>query len=259
MKGVLLFAFNSPTTDYYTMAVATAKRVNHFLDLPVAIVTNKESINIDSKYIFDKVIIDVPDESNKKSKNIWINKGRYKAYEFTPYTETILLDTDYLVNSNQLLKTFDIYNDIMFPNKVSYLLDKPIQENISITSYDTCWATVITFNKSSKAKQLFECMGMIQGNYQHYINLFNIPTSIYRNDYSLTFAHRIINGQFEDKTSYMPWSLTHLASNRKVYKISDSEFCNEFIVMDDKPRPNYIKIKDMDFHILDKRMFMDIV
>lgn len=259
MKGVLLFAFNSPTTDYYSMAVATAKRVNHFLDLPVTLVTDEESFPTEFTYIFDKVIIDTPDYTNRKAKNVWINKGRFKAYDFTPYDETILLDTDYLVNSNQLLKTFDIYNDIMFPNKVSYLLDKSIQENISITSYDTCWATVIIFNKSSKAKQLFDCMGMIQQNYQHYIDLFNIPTTTYRNDYSLTFAHRIINGQYEDKTSYMPWSLTHLARNRKVYKMNDSEFCNEFVVMDDSARPNYIQIKDKDFHVLDKKMFMDLV
>ena len=34
-KGALLFAFNSPKYNYYEMAVATAKRINHFLDLPV--------------------------------------------------------------------------------------------------------------------------------------------------------------------------------------------------------------------------------
>ena len=36
-KGALLFAFNSPKYNYYEMAVATAKRINHFLNLPVTI------------------------------------------------------------------------------------------------------------------------------------------------------------------------------------------------------------------------------
>ena len=43
-KGALLFAFNSPKYNYYEMAVATAKRINHFLDLPVTVITDDNSI-----------------------------------------------------------------------------------------------------------------------------------------------------------------------------------------------------------------------
>ena len=56
-KGVLLFAFNSPKYNYYEMAVSTAKRINHFLDLPVTIVTDNESLPEQQLYTFDKVII----------------------------------------------------------------------------------------------------------------------------------------------------------------------------------------------------------
>jgi len=259
MKGALLFAFNSPSTDYYKMAVLTAKRINHFLDIPVSVITDDTVDTSNYDYKFDKTIIEVPDKSNTKSKNLWINKGRYKAYDLSPYDETLLIDTDYLVNGNQLLTLFDIYDDIMFPNKVNYLLDEPIQESISLTSYNTLWATVMLFNKSSRAKQLFECMEMVQKNYSHYINLFNIPTGMYRNDYALSFAHRIINGQSEDTRSYMPWNLLHLAKNRKAFKNTTDEFCTEYTIMDDNNKSTYIQIKDTDFHILDKNTFMSLV
>ena len=59
MKGVLLFAFNNDIVDYYEMAVATAKRINHFLNLPVTIVTDEESLPAIQSYAFDKVIINL--------------------------------------------------------------------------------------------------------------------------------------------------------------------------------------------------------
>ena len=43
-RGAILFAFNSEKYDYYTMAIAAAKRINHFLNLPVTVVTDKDSV-----------------------------------------------------------------------------------------------------------------------------------------------------------------------------------------------------------------------
>jgi len=103
-RGVILFAFNSPKYDYYEMAVAAAKRINHFLKLPVTVVTDVESVR-ETDYQFDKTIITIPDKNNKRDWGVWINKGRYKAFEFSPYDETLLLDTDYMVNSDKLLKS----------------------------------------------------------------------------------------------------------------------------------------------------------
>jgi len=40
-RGVLLFAFNSPKYNYYEMAEYNAKRINHYLNLPVTIVTEQ--------------------------------------------------------------------------------------------------------------------------------------------------------------------------------------------------------------------------
>ena len=67
-KGVILFAFNSPKFNYYDMAVATAKRANHFLNLPVTIITDTNSVPSKTDYIFDKTIIISPDTSNRRDK-----------------------------------------------------------------------------------------------------------------------------------------------------------------------------------------------
>jgi len=64
-QGAILFAFNSEKHDYYTMAVAAAKRINHFLDLPVTVVTDESSVQ-KSDYKFDNTIITIPDKNNKR-------------------------------------------------------------------------------------------------------------------------------------------------------------------------------------------------
>ena len=84
------------------MAEYTAKRIEHFLGLPVTVVTDEQSLPDKQTFKFNDTIIAEPDATNIRDKQVWINKGRYQAYEFSPYDETLLLDTDYMVNSNKL-------------------------------------------------------------------------------------------------------------------------------------------------------------
>jgi len=265
-KGALLFAFNSPSTDYFKMAVATAKRINHFLDLPVSVVTDMNT-DVDSyQYKFDNVYIQEADTSNIKEKNVWINKGRYRAYELTPYDETLVIDTDYMVNSNLLSSTFIMGDDFVCPKTTSFLMfpNGREQEMISSKSFPTLWATVMRFNKSSRSKQLFECMGMIQQNYNHYANIYGFVGGLYRNDYSLTIANRIVNGHLEQHSDYLPWNLVHIGQNTTVYRDSNDEFNTQYTVIYDnwmrgKIKKEYLTIKDMDFHMLNKKNYMELI
>lgn len=265
-KGVLLFAFNNGITNYYDMAVATAKRVNHFLNLPVSIVTDVNSLPTNPTYEFDKLFVVKADDSNKKDKKTWINKGRYQAYDLSPYDETLLLDTDYLINSNQLLKIFDIYDDFMCPNRTYFLMDEQgyQQEKISPTGFNTLWATVIAFKKTNKAKQIFECMRMVQENYMHYVNLYNMYSIQYRNDHALAISSRIINGHIEDITMYMPWALNHIKNELIVEKLTDSVYNTSYKVYkqterNGKTKIDYCIVNDMDFHLMNKDTYMEIV
>lgn len=257
-KGALLFAFNNNSTDYYAMAVKTAKRINYFLDLPVSLVTDSNSIT-ESDYTFDKVFLVDPDKSNIKNKSIWINKGRYQAFELSPYEETLLLDTDYLVNSNLLNLDYN-YTDFLCPNKTNFILNDMGLEYVSATSFPTLWATIIMFKKTKTTKHLFDCMRMVQDNYNHYIDLYNIATSLYRNDYALAIAHRLINGHLENKSNYFPWLLNHVNTDITVKKLNDNEFNTDYLFFnqDNKGKTRYIRITNTDFHCLHKSTFMEI-
>lgn len=255
-RGVLLFAFNNPTTDYYKMAISCATRVKHFLNLPVTIVTDSEPKDPEFN------IVNVTAQtSNSKDNNPWYNKGRYRAYDLSPYDETIVLDTDYLVNSNQLLKIFDIYDDFIVPNRTSFVMyTNPEQERVSTNSFDTVWATLVAFRKTDRARHIFECLKMVQENYNHYCTLYNMIGGTYRNDYGLTIAMHIANGHLVPKSDYLPWNLLHVNKEVKMYRNTDTAFNTSYTMLREvNGKTEYGIITDTDFHCLDKNTYMELV
>jgi|688.fasta_scaffold233478_3 hypothetical protein len=264
-RGALLFAFNSPKYNYYEMAEFAAKRINHFLGLPVTIVTDEKSIPENPTYKFDNTIIVEPDKNNIRDHVVWINKGRYQAYTLSPYDETLLLDTDYIVNSDKLLATFDSAEDFCCHDTTNFLMyPKAPQEVLSAYSFKTLWATVIMFKKTNRAKQIFDCLEMVQKNYEHYANIHSFIAGVYRNDYALTLALRIANGHLNYDDDIIPWNLVHVGKNTSVYPNGTDEFSTEYTVMYDnwqrgKIRKEFITVKDMDFHVMNKDNFLELM
>lgn len=275
-RGVVLFAFNSSKYNYADMAVYTAKRVKAFLDLPTTLITDIDTYKtiLDDRKVFDGVVEVEPDLSNIKDQTSWINKGRYQAYELSPYDETLVIDVDYLVNSDTLLKTFDL-SDTFCCHSNTHMLMHPeaAQEKMGYT-YETLWATVIMFKKSERAKQIFETLEMVQNNYDHYANIHSFIGGVYRNDYGLTLALKIVNGHTDVPSDYIPWNLIHVGKNTSVYPNQVDvqvpcdgdvyDFNTEFTVMFDhwkksKVRKEYMLIKDMDFHVMNKDLFVGIM
>lgn len=260
-RGVLLFAFNNEKFNYYEMAVATAKRINHFLGLPVSVVTDLKSSPDGFDPIFDHVILSPADTSNSREHYVWINKGRYKAYDLSPYDETILLDTDYMVNSDTLLRLFDLDTDFCCHDSTYFLMQPTIgEETLSSFSLSIRWATVVMFKKTKHAEQIFQCMKMIQENYEHYANLHGFISVVFRNDYALTLALRIVNGHSDDPRDTIPWNLVHASKEVKVFREDDTTY----MMMHDnwqrgKIRKEYIVVSNTDFHMIDKQNFMELV
>lgn len=264
-RGAILFAFNSPKYDYYAMAEHTAKRINHFLDLPVTLVTDEQSLPKKSKYKFDKTITVEADKSNKRDWGIWINKGRYQAYNLSPYEETLLLDVDYMVNSDKLNKIFDFYDDFCCHDNTAFMMQPGVaQEVLSSYSYKTLWATVVAFRKTSRAQQIFECLEMVQKNFNYYADIHQFVAGVFRNDYALTLALRIANGHVTMSNDIIPWNLMHLGKNTQIHANTDKKFNTEYTVMFDawqkgKIKKEYLTIKDMDFHVMNKDWFVELI
>lgn len=265
-RGVLLFAFNSPEYNYVQMAEFTAKRANHFLNLPCTLVTDKASLKSISNNVFDKILTIDSDASNQLQGRVWLNKGRYQAYDLSPYDETLLLDVDYVINSDRLNKTFEIMDDFVCHETITFLMNEYdrreyLNQNLSLP---TLWATVVTFKKTNRVKQIFDCLKMVQENYEHYSNIHKFSIDSYRNDYGLTLAWRIVNGHSYIQNDIIPWNLIHIGPKTYVYKNNEDLYNTEYTVIFDKwirgkIKKEYMNIKDMDFHVINKDIFMELI
>jgi hypothetical protein len=141
----------------------------------------------------------------------------------------------------------------MYPN--SY------QEQLGMYSMNILWATVMFFKKTNRMQNMFSAMKMVQSNYSHYRNLHGFNSGTFRNDYALTIANRIVNGHIDEPQDFIPWNLLHIGQRTEISSDDISNFNTKFNVILDLPhqgKKEYIKIQDTDFHMLDKKNFMEL-
>ena len=252
-RGAVLFAHNTEKTDYYKMAAYTASRIERFLNIPVTVITDINSVTSD--YKFDHILYKQADTSNTRKKSVWINKGRYEVFEMSPYDDTIVIDTDYMVNSSLLNRVFELPTDFASFRNCKYLMENQEPERIGKFGFETMWATVLRFKKTQRTEDIFSMIKMIQHNYGHYSELRNFVPVMYRNDYALTLALRTVNGHIERYEDYIPWNLLHAGINITVTRVSDTQYNFQ---KQDEHRVKTITVKDCDFHMLNKDNFMEL-
>lgn len=217
-RGVVVFAFNS-NVDYVAIADQTSRLIEKYLKLPVTLVTD---LDANPEFNYDHVIRINSSTGNYRTdlndqQVEWKNFGRYLVYELSPYTETILLDTDYVVLDDSLLKLFDTDFDyrLMHHNTTDA---GPSYEQMGETSLPFIWATVVLFRKSERARLLFNLVGRIQRNYSYYRQLYNIREGNYRNDYAFAIANIILNGYCINNYQGIPWSM--YTADQKIERIT---------------------------------------
>jgi len=241
-KGVLVFARNNSQIDYVKQAYYMAKRVQEFLDIPVSIVTDgsdylKNTLP-DYETVFDKIIdTGFTDTYTLKRFNDgtlagrqleFKNDTRTLAYNLTPYDETLLLDSDYLVNNDILNNCFSSNKDFLI-YKDAYDLanfrDYSEFDYISDTSVPFYWATCVFFRKTTPNKIFFDLLQHIQQNWFHYNSIFQINSSVYRNDHAFSIAIHIMNGYQQGTfAGKMPGKLFYTTDKDILHKVDDRTF-----------------------------------
>lgn len=215
-NGCLLFAHNG-NIDYGSQAVIAANLVRKYLKVPVSLVSDKETINdINLKFThlpFDNVIeIEKPNNSNQRrlydqeSKDYkvfnFINGNRHSAYELTPYDRTLVIDTDFLVFTDNLSKYWN--SDDFFITPGMLLLQdnttNPNEHKVGPYSIDMVWATNIIFSKNNETKLFFDLVEFIKQEYYYYSNLYEFHPGQFRNDFVFSIACHIMSGHGVD-----PW------------------------------------------------------
>jgi hypothetical protein len=229
-----------------SIAEKCARLVEFYLNLPVTLVTDSTDA---ITYNFDKVILAENTIDNYKSafdSTIWRNANRYQAYELSPYDETLLIDTDYLVLDDSLLTLFDQADDylIMSNNQTP---TENWQLDMGNTSLPYLWATVVLFKKTLKSKLFFDLVGRIQRNYHYYTKLYNIRERNFRNDYAFTIANNILNGyNISNQETHIPWTMLTIDTDVASIKVKD-----KFVIL--RTQDKAYMLPKQNLHVMDKK------
>jgi hypothetical protein len=245
-RGVVLFAFNTDKVDYVKIADESSRLIAKNLKLPITLITDEGAVPV---FCYDRVIKVKSKDGNyrlDKDNSLieWKNFDRYSAFYLSPYEETLLIDTDYLVLDDTLLKLFDQLYDY----RLMYKMQTPAgisDEEMGPSSLPLVWATVVLFKKTKKSKLFFDLIHRIQKNYSYYKNLYRMRDTSYRNDHAFSIANIILNGYALDEHSSIPWPMLTIKDDVHQIEIKDP-----FLII----RTNHqaTVILPQNLHIMDK-------
>ena len=261
-RGALIFAFNNEHTDYVRMAAWSTQRIHRYLEIPVAVVTNAPD-RASELVAFDAIITAHSETGGTrwfedyKATVSWHNAGRTDAYNLTPWDETLVLDADYVVNSNILAGTFDVNTDFLC---FRHAFDVSGQIDLSPTfgrhNFPMWWATVMRFRKSATSQYIFDTMAMVKQNWSHYRDLYSIESSSpYRNDYALSIALGLVSGHtllVDD----IGWQMPSVLPEHELIR-EDNQWVVKF--RNSRNLPRSVSFEGMDFHAMGKSYLEKII
>lgn len=269
--GALLFAQNNSLVDYIKMAEIAASRVKKYLDIPVSIVTDDPSKV--SQGIFN-TIIEIPpadkcwqktinDGSMSYQKIDWKNFSRSSAYNLTPYEKTLVIDTDYIINSKVLLPALSLDYDLQIYKNSMPLADwrNAVEfQRISHYSIPFYWATTFIFKKNKVMECFFDLVEYIKLNWSYYKNLYNISSPVFRNDYAFSIAIHLMNDCTDgDFAKELPGTMSYITDKDILIGASDSSM--QFLIQKEKNQTEFIaaKTEGIDVHVMNKLSLLRVL
>ena len=208
--GFLLYNIPTPTVDYTKIATLCLRHLKHYMPhIPVAVCGDKVE-GADIQLTIDKL------KENKRTyvhksqthKETWFNLTRDCSLDLTPFNRTVLLDSDYIVQSNQLSLLFEAGSPIMMYDTIYNIKEDLIEtEYLGNSKIPLKWATVLAFDHSSTSQELFGLWKKILQNYKYYELLYRWRgDGTVWNDKAITIAHQqLTNYNANSKQYIIPW------------------------------------------------------
>jgi hypothetical protein len=271
-RGIVIFAQNNSDIDYARMSIFAAKRAKKFLDVPVSLITDSTEWLLtsqpDAKEVFDQIIsIWTPEHQYKtfhdgtlSSKQLeWKNFSRSKCYELSPYDETIVIDSDYIINSDILSSAWGSDTEFLIykiGNDLAGWRDDSSFKFINQFSIPFYWATAFYFKKTQTTDSFFRFVEHIKQNWLYYKNLYCIDSSIYRNDFAFSIA---LHAFGEDFFTTLPGKLNYILDRDVLLETNDVSM--KFLIEKENYAGEFtlIKTSGLDVHVMNKYSLMRII
>jgi hypothetical protein len=277
-QGVCFFAYNNDQLDYVRMAILASKYVKKNLNLPVCLITDEGSESwleqSHSKEIINEAfdyIVTTNDEMKQNTRrhfdSPWANfaaqfnnSNKHKIYQYSPFEQTLLLDIDYIVKTDALLKYFDGQHPVcMFDNALTVRNELPAERERFLfdAGIKMWWSTVVYFDRSDYSELFFNTWAHVADNYEFYQYLYNFPSKLFRTDYCVSIAVHILAGM-QDNQSYLGnFDDTSLVNINQKDDIIETQSINEWIVLSHDQKEEWknilVKLDKQDVHVMNKR------
>jgi hypothetical protein len=267
--GAIIFAQNNAQVDYIKLAIFSAKQIIKYLEIPVTLVTdNPEWLSNtypDDVAIFDKVIVTSSHLSQTKKfydgsltskKFEWKNFTRSQVYELTPYDKTLVIDSDYILNSSILKSAFDSdYDFQIYRNSFDLAGWRDTESFSKLNQYSIpfYWATVFVFEKTQVTEAFFTLINHIKENWEYYRILHSIDGQLFRNDFAFSIAIHIMNGNMDrDFATALPGVMSYITDRDFLVNMKDNKM--QCLVEKENYHGEYtlIKTQGIDVHVMNK-------
>jgi len=268
--GAVIFAQNNSSIDYVKLAIFAAARIKNFLNIPVTIITDSADWMLKTypkeSTVFDQIIkIENISTYNQKRFNDgtlsskfleWKNLSRNSVYDLTPYDRTLVIDSDYIINSSLLSDAINSDNSFqIYKNSLSLSSWRDTTEFKRINQYSIpfYWATTFVFEKTLEVKSFFDIITYIKANWQYFRTLYSIEVSTFRNDFAFSIAIHLMNA----KTSGMfaqelPGKMIYISDRDLLISIEDNKM--KFLIEKENHLGEYttVSMRDTDIHVMNK-------
>ena len=268
--GAVIFAQNKSSIDYVKLAIFASTRIKTFLNIPVSIITDSADWMLktypkESK-IFDQIIkienVSTPNQKRFNDGTLsskfleWKNLSRNSVYDLTPYDKTLVIDSDYIINSSVLTNalnsdhSFQIYKDCFSLSSWRGTTEFTRINQYSIPFY---WATTFIFEKTIEVKYFFTVVEHIKTNWQYFRTLYSIEVPTFRNDFAFSIAIHLMNS----KTSGMfaqelPGKMFYISDRDLLISLDDVKM--KFLIEKENYLGEYTaaSMNNTDVHIMNK-------
>lgn len=267
-KGILYFAFNNETIDYLKITEFNYKRAKKHIDVPASIVTSNDCLSTTKADLsqFDNIITmkktdfqtKIFRNKDDRHKLFWNNNYRTKSYELTPYDETLLIDSDYIIQSDILNKVWNYYFPLAINSDIKLISNSDISSNEKMlhnSSIKTYWATVVYFRKSEITKTFFDILEHVEYNYDYYSRIYHYNKNLFRNDFVFSIAVHMMNDFNETNTiPKLPNNTIKLATEKDtIFEITKNTIKFLSTKNDSNNKTNILPVKtNNDVHITNK-------
>jgi len=231
-KGYICLVQNNSTTDYLRLAYALALSIRNTQSKvrKLSIVTDQKNIPQKYKEVFDNII---EIRNDRATESDWKLHNIVDLYEYTPYDETVMLDSDMLFLDDishwwDKLQERDLWfttNTRTYMNETAPL-NTIYREEFLKNNLPSLYNAFFYFKKSENTERLFNEMKLICENWDYFVNrhLYKRKPKMFSTDVAFGLAVKILG--LKDKATLselcFPY-FTHMKTTNQNWNLSAFE------------------------------------